>query len=118
MRFTPDSLEACEGQTVTVNVRIDGNSLDNHGDHVNWIGGEIDWGDGQTTPLQDVHPHDYTHSYTQGRDYFPSADYAAEYKYDGSGSCSYHCEQQQSAKATIHLKTAPECKGGGFAPVR
>jgi hypothetical protein len=114
MRLTPDTLEGCEGQTVSVNVRIDGISLDTHGDHVNWIGGQIDWGDGQATPLIDGNQHDYTHSYVQARDYFPSADYAAEYKYDGDGSCSYHCEQQQSAKATIHLKTAAVCRGGVF----
>ena len=90
----------------------DGNSLDTHGDHVNWLGGQIDWGDGQTSPLIDAQPHDYSHSYVQARDYFPSADYAAEYKYDGNGSCSYHCEQQQSAHAVIHLKTSAECKGG------
>lgn len=113
LRITPDVAEACEGEPVTINIRIDGRmETKGNGD---WAVGSVDWDDGNDTPIGAYDfklNQNFTHTYVQARDYLPSAMYQAEFKYHGDGSCSYHCELRQAARAVIHLKTSPECKSG------
>jgi hypothetical protein len=114
--MSPTIIEACEDQSFQVNFRIAGNKMDIMGNAVTTSGGQIDWDDGSTEPLftggalnQDV-----THKYHTARTYFPSARYSTDFKYDGSGSCSYRCATQQADVAIVYLKTGPNCTGGIF----
>jgi hypothetical protein len=116
--MSPTTIEACEDQPFQVNFRIAGGKMEVMGNVVTTGGGNIDWDDGKTEPLFATGPlnQDVTHQYHTARTYFPSARFSTDFKYDGSGSCSYRCATQQADVAIIYLKSGPNCTGGKFKP--
>lgn len=116
MRISPDPIEGCQGQSVTINVRIIGGRMDIMGNAIDNSGGSIDWGDGQKTPIfsSDGLVQDATHTYIQANTYYPSATYAQQFRYTGNGSCGYRCRLQQATIALIYLPGSPECATGTF----
>jgi len=114
MRISPDPIEACEGQTVSVNVRVDGNRMSTFGDHQENSGGEMDWGDGKTDALNNCCSWDLTHNYIQAKTYYASAYFGEQHNNanNPAGGCSYRCRLQQSATVAIFLKSGPQCRGG------
>jgi hypothetical protein len=97
VRFTPDTLQACVGESVMANFRITTTPptlLANRGDGIENQGGQADWGDGETTdlaapPLQCC-TWDLTHVYRQAGSYVASAQYRQQFtnSVNPSGGCS------------------------------
>jgi hypothetical protein len=82
-----------------------------YGEKTNWNGGAVNWGDSSSdelfprpVPCGDGNSErclaawDITvsHQYDQRGTYYPSAYMVGEFKYDGDGSCSKHCQAQQA----------------------
>lgn len=114
MRISPDPVEACEGEEVLINIRIQGDRMSTFGDTSQNKGGEIDWGDGKVEGLSDCCNWDRKHTYLQAKTYHLSATFGEQFTNANNppGGCSYRCRLQQVATVIIHLKTAPECAGG------
>lgn len=116
MRISPDPIDACEGEQVSINVRVDGNRMSTFGDRVENAGGLIDWGDGKEENLSGCCNWDLKHVYVQATTHYLSAIYGEQHNNANNppGGCSYRCRLQQAATVIIHMKSSPECKGGRF----
>jgi hypothetical protein len=114
MRISPDPIEACEGEKIIINVRVEGNKMATFGDTVENAGGFIDWGDGKTDNLNGCCSWDLSHSYPQARTYHASATFGEQDTNANNppGGCSYRCRLQQCAVVIIHMKSSRECTGG------
>jgi hypothetical protein len=114
MIISPDPIEACEGETASVNVRIQGGRMSTFGDRQENAGGEIDWGDGNTDALNGCCSWNLKHSYIQAKTYYASARFGEQHNNADNprGGCSYRCQLQQSATVSIFLKSGPQCRGG------
>jgi hypothetical protein len=90
--------------------------LSDRGDGIENQGGEVDWGDGQKTPLDPAQccSWNVSHPYAQARQYVASATFAQQFTNANNprGGCSYRCRVSQTAQVTIYLKTAAICTGG------
>ena len=118
MVISPDPIEGCEGEDLPINVRIEGNSMAKTGDKVGSFGGSVDWGDGKDQEIRSERSlsFDLKHAYAQANTYYLSATYEQQSQNANNprGGCSYVCRLQQAATVHIHLKSAPECRGGHF----
>ena len=122
LKFTPDPIQACAGQSVRgINVRVDG-PMDIKGNAVQNGGGMVNWGDG--TPENSIPAiagtvpfnQNFTHTFTAAGTYYPSATVAQQFAYTGAGSCGYRCRSQQAVLAIVYLAHSPECSSGAFKP--
>jgi hypothetical protein len=128
LKITPDPIQACVGQTIQINVRVDGamdtqgNAIDKNNGRPGDVTGSVNWGDGTPESGVTVQPgpvpfnQNVTHLYQTAGTYYPSGTVAQQFSYTGDGSCGYRCRSQQSDVAIVYLANSPECATGVFKP--
>ena len=116
MVMTPRPIDACEGETISPNIFIQGNAMSNFGDHVENAGGSIDWNDGKSTDLTGCCQWHPSHSFDLARNYCISATYGEQHNNSTNppGGCSYRCRLSQNVPVVVHLKSSPECATGKY----